>query len=69
MKFCSRKYNTIYVIKCNTDNKTQSSQMWPKPFTKSFTSSTGSNWIFNTGFLIYKEGPDVNNFTKALLRF
>ena len=37
-----RKYNTIHRIKCNADNKTQSFQMWPKPFIKSFTSSSGS---------------------------
>ena len=22
-------------------------------------------WLFNAGFLIFKEGPDVNNFTKS----
>ena len=42
-----RKYNTIYRIKCNADNKTQSFQMWPKPFIKSFTSSSGSSLQIN----------------------
>ena len=36
------KYNTIYWIKCNEDNKTQSFKLPPKPFIKSFTSSGSS---------------------------
>ena len=42
MKIFLRKYNTIYRIKCNVDNKNQSFEMWLKPFIKSFTSSSGS---------------------------
>ena len=37
------KYNTIYWIKCNAENKTQSSKLWLKPFIKSFTSLSGSS--------------------------
>ena len=40
MKFFSE--NRIYRIKCNADNKTQNFQMWPRPFIKSFLSSSGS---------------------------
>ena len=47
MKFFFRKYSAIYRIKCNADNKTQSFQMSPKPFTKSFTSSSGSSLQIN----------------------
>ena len=42
-----RKYNTFYWVKCDADNKTQSFQMWPKPFIKSFTSSSGSSVQIN----------------------
>ena len=35
--------NTIYSIKCNADNKSQSSKSWPGPFIKSFTSPPGSS--------------------------
>ena len=37
------KYKTIYRIKCDADNKTQNFQMWPKPFTKSFKSSSNTS--------------------------
>ena len=42
---CTKFYSiniTIYWIKCNADNKTQSFKLWLKPFIKSFTSSSGS---------------------------
>ena len=42
-----KKYNTIYRIKCNADNKTQSVKMWPKSFIKSFTSWSGSSLQIN----------------------
>ena len=35
-------FNTICTKRCNADNKTQSFNMWPEPFIKSFTSSSGS---------------------------
>ena len=37
------QYNKIYWIKCNVDNKNQSFKLWPKPFIKPFTSSSGSS--------------------------
>ena len=45
-----RKYNTIYRIKCNADNKTQSFRMWPKPFIIPFISSSGSSLQINQKF-------------------
>ena len=50
MKIFLRKYNTIYIIKCNADNKTQSFKMWRKPYMKSFTSSSGSSLQINLKF-------------------
>ena len=43
MKIFIRKYNTIYRIKCNADNKTQRFKIWSKSFIKSFLSSSGSS--------------------------
>ena len=45
-----RKHNTIYRIKCNADNKTQSFKMWPKPFIKLSTSWPGSSLQINLKF-------------------
>ena len=45
-----RKHNTIYSIKCNADNKTQSFKMWPKPFIKLSTSWPGSSLQINLKF-------------------
>ena len=36
------KIFTICATRCNSDNKTQSFKIWPEPFIKSFTSSSGS---------------------------
>ena len=46
-EFFLRKDNAIYRIKCSANNKTQNFQMWPKPFIKSSTSSSGSSLQIN----------------------
>ena len=46
-EFFLGKDNAIYRIKCSANNKTQNFQMWPKPFIKSFTSSSGSSLQIN----------------------
>ena len=44
----------MYRIKCNADNKTQSFQMWPMPFIKSFTSSQALLYKWIKNLKIYK---------------
>ena len=50
MKIFPRKYGTINRIKSNVNNKTPSYKMWPKPFIKSFTSSSASSLQINLKF-------------------